>query len=138
MKRVTPVLLGLALLVAFNAAVRSAEPERRRPEKVGRWPRLSLLKVEKGAITVKEGRGDDKAGPQEYKVATDAKTRVRIGEEEARKKEDGTTRTRVMLRPGSLADLKVGQTVVVMALDGIATEIHIMPPTPPEKQPEKK
>ena len=138
MKRHTPVLLGLALLVALTAAVRSAEPERRTPEQVGRWPRLSLLKVEKGGITVKDFRGDDKAGPQEYKVATDAKTKVRIGEEEARKKEDGTTRTRVMLRPGTLADLKVGQTVVVMALDGVATEIHIMPQYPFEKQPEKK
>jgi hypothetical protein len=138
MKRATPVLLGLALLVAFTAAVRSAEPGRRRPEQVGRWPRLSLLKVEKGAITVKEGRGDDKTGPREYTLATDAKTTVRVGEEEVGKNEQGRTTRRVKLRRGTLADLKVGQTVTVMALDGVATEIRVMPQDPDEKQPEKK
>jgi hypothetical protein len=121
MKRANPVLSGFVLLVALTAAVCSAKFDGRRPEKVGRWPRLSLLKVEKGAITVKESRGDDKAGPREYRLATDGATTVRVG-----------------LRLGTLADLKAGQWVVVTAVDGVAKEIHIARQYPAEKPPEKK
>ena len=132
MNRATPVLSGLALLLAVATVVRSAEPERPRPAKVGFGLPLDVLKLEERSITVKLVP-TDKGGPAEQTLAIDpANIRVRVGEVTDREEtKDGKVRTSVKFRPGTFADIKVGQRVQVMAVGDLATEIMIVPPMPP-------
>ena len=139
-RRALVVVSAVALLCAWGAASRAAEPEKRegadaQERRPPRPPASALpqkvLKVDEKSITVKPGMmWADQPEPVEETLRID-KERTKVFVYEVKDKEEngnGTTRVRGTFRPGTLADVKVGQVVRYKAQDGLASEIRIMPP----------
>lgn len=135
MNRATLVLSGLAVVFALAAGLRSAERQRPGPRIMG-LP-LTLVKVEEGSITVKSPPMRTEAAKETTLATSKERTKVFVGEvTDEQKTGDGTIRRTAKLRPGTLADLKAGQRVLVMTDNGLATEIRIM--SMPEEKGEGK
>jgi hypothetical protein len=137
-----PRLIVVACMVAFlfapGASSWAAEPERRdgaekEAPKRERPPASALpqkvIKVDEKTITVIPAvTFADGPEPVEETLRIDKeRTKVFVFEETEREDADLTTRIRGRFRPGTLAELKAGQTVRYRARDGLANEIRVMP-----------
>jgi hypothetical protein len=126
MSFISPLVPVLALMLALVSVAR-AEPDRPAPSRLP-GPPVALLAVKEGAITVKTA-GSNRTGSKELTLTVDAKrTRVTVGEiVDQTEGPDGRVHMTVKSRPGSLADLKVGQRLRVVADGDAATSIEIVP-----------
>ena len=150
MNRSAVIASGFALVfvMALAAGVKAADPERPAPgdgdsdaeQKPAKPPMSALpqkvLKVEERTITVIPAMTfADGPAPEEQTLRIDKeRTKVVVFEKtDEERLEDGTRRVSSKARPGTLADLKAGQTVRYKAQDGLASEISILTYNMPER-----
>lgn len=130
----------LTLLISMVTAVKAANSQTSRPARIGLGLPLTLLKADERSITVKLVPTVNGGATEQTLAIDQKKTKVRIAEViDQQKTEDGKNIITSKSRPGTLADLRVGQKVQVSAVDDLATDITIMPPPPsPRKKDETK
>jgi hypothetical protein len=126
MNFISPLGPVLALMLALVTAAR-AELDHPAPSRLP-GPPVTLLEVKDGAITVKTA-GTNRTGSKELTLTVDAKrTQVTVGEiVDQTEGPDGRVHVTVKSRPGSLANLKVGQRLRLVADGDAATSIEIVP-----------
>jgi hypothetical protein len=144
MNRAAYILPAIALLLLPSMGL-AADPPVARPTRpplpesksVGPGRPLPLLEVDEESITVRLPGDADDGDPEERTLRTDPKrTRVWFVESKERQlTERGTFRVVVKRRPGTLAELKAGQRVVVMEQDGLATSIQVELPEEDQSAP---
>ena len=113
------LVLGLMVAIGFMGFVGrayGADP----PAKKAKNVRGEVVKIDGNKVTLKIKDKEAAGGTKDIVIATDDKTQIMI---------EGT--------PGKLADLKVGQKVVVTPAEGTATKIAVPKPKT-EKKPAAK
>ena len=118
MKLVLALMVAIGLMGFVGRAYAADPPAKKADEKKAKNVRGEVVKVDGSKVTLKIKDKAAAGGFKEIVIATDANTQVMI---------EGT--------PSKLADLKVGQKVVVSPAEGTAVKIAV--PKPKEKT-EKK
>jgi len=118
MKLVLALMVAIGLMGFVGPAYAADPPAKKADAKKAKNLRGEVVKVDGSKITLKVKDKEAAAGSKEIVIATDNNTQVMI---------EGN--------PGKLADLKVGQKVVVAPAEGTAAKISV--PKPKEKT-EKK